>query len=64
MDLSGPAGAGVSAGIVATVGTWWFAMVLKGLKQLPQTTRWGVYALIWLAYFILTTILMRQLGAV
>ena len=52
--------AAIIAGLVATFGLWWFRLVLTGVKKLPKSSRYGVYALIWLAYFILTLIIIGQ----
>ena len=46
--------AALAGALVASLGLWWFRLVMTGVKKLPKTTRYGVYALIWLAYFILT----------
>ncbi len=64
MDLSGPAGAVVSASVIASLGTLWFAYVLKGLKSMAPIKRYGVYAGIWLAYFAAMMVFMRQTGAI
>ncbi|MBB5517540.1 hypothetical protein [Amphiplicatus metriothermophilus] len=56
-------GAAFVAAIVATAGLWWFRLLLKKeVGRLPAATRYGVYALIWLAYFVLTFIIARQVG--
>ena len=55
-------GAFVSAAVVASIGLWWFQYVLKDVRKLQRGMRLGVYALIWLAYFILTIILVAHLG--
>ncbi|WDI32637.1 hypothetical protein PUV54_05435 [Hyphococcus flavus] len=47
----------VSAGI-ATLGLWWFRFILPVIRKQPKNTRYGVYALIWLAYFILSMLLI------
>jgi hypothetical protein len=47
----------LAAAIVATAGVWWFQFVLKKSRGWPPATRYGVYALVWLAYFVLTIIL-------
>ena len=52
----------VAGAVIATLGLWWFRLVLGGIKKLPPTTRYGVYALIWLAYFIATLVLASQTG--
>lgn len=54
-----PAAVAVSA-IIATAGLWWFQYMLKDIRKLPRTTRYGIYAIIWLAYFILVMILAAQ----
>jgi hypothetical protein len=51
-----------SSVIVATLGTVWFAYVLKGLRARPATTRYAIYALIWLAYFVLMNIVITKSG--
>ena len=61
-DLSGPVGATIASAIVAFAGTWWFAYVLKGLKQFNDGQRALVYGAVWLAYFILTQVLIDRLG--
>lgn len=53
------------AGIIATIGLWWFHIMLKGFmaRQAP-VPRYGIYAAIWLAYFVLVLLLAaRQAGA-
>lgn len=52
--------AAIAAVVVASVGLWWFRLVLTGVRKLPKGTRYGIYALIWLAYFILTMVVIRQ----
>lgn len=46
--------------LVASFGLWWFRLVLTGVRKLPKTSRYGVYALVWFAYFILTLIIIGQ----
>ena len=42
------------AALIATAGLWWFRMVLKKwLLSRDKSLRFGLYALIWLAYFVL-----------
>lgn len=54
--------AGVAA-LVATLGLWWFTFVLKETRRLPPATRYGVYALVWLAYFVAVMLLaLRRAG--
>ena len=48
---------------VATMGVLWFAYVLKGLKGLAAGPRTIVYGAVWVAYFLLTTVLVQQFGA-
>ncbi len=53
------------AGIIATIGLWWFRLMLKDFmsRQTP-VVRNGVYVLIWLAYFVLVLLLAaRSSGA-
>lgn len=50
--------AAIPAGIIATLGLWWFHFMMKDfMGRQPRATRWGVYALIWLAYFVLVMLL-------
>jgi hypothetical protein len=49
--------------IVASVGLWWFRLILPVVRRQPKTTRYGVYALVWLAYFILTIMVINRSGA-
>ncbi|MGE0408252.1 MAG: hypothetical protein AB7P23_03195 [Amphiplicatus sp.] len=58
--MTGDWGAAVAAGLVASLGLWWFHFMLKGLKSLPRATRYGVYAGVWLAYFILVMMLASR----
>ena len=50
----------IAAFFVASVGLWWFQLVLRGVKKLSAGRRYGVYVGVWLAYFILTLILIAQ----
>jgi len=63
MDLGGPIGGIISSAIVATLGTWWFAYVLKGLQNLSFQSRMAVYAGIWAAYFFLMMVFIDRLPA-
>ncbi|MEL7485723.1 MAG: hypothetical protein AAGJ87_00750 [Pseudomonadota bacterium] len=55
-----PAGAVAVAALIAAAGTFWFRMVLKNwLLGRDAPFRFGLYALIWLAYFMLVLILVR-----
>ena len=51
-----------TSAIVATAGTAWFAYVLKGIRARPAPTRYAIYALIWLAYFVLMNIVVTKSG--
>lgn len=50
----------VVAFLIASAGLWWFRFMLKDVRKLARPTRLGVYALVWLAYFILVMILAQQ----
>lgn len=50
----------IAAFVVACVGLWWFRLVLSSVRKQPKATRYGIYALVWLAYFILTMIVIGQ----
>ena len=52
--------AALGAALIATFGLWWFRLVLTGVRKLPKSSRYGVYALVWLASFILTLIIIGQ----
>lgn len=52
--------AAFGAALIASLGLWWFRLVLTGVRKLPKSSRYGVYALVWLAYFILTLIIIGQ----
>lgn len=56
-------GAAFVAALIASVGLWWFRVVLPVVRKQPKTTRFGVYALVWLAYFILTIMVINRSGA-
>ncbi|MEO1135573.1 MAG: hypothetical protein AAFW68_03045 [Pseudomonadota bacterium] len=49
--------------LIASVGLWWFRLILPVIRKQPQPTRYGVYAAVWLAYFILTMIVIGRSGA-
>ncbi|MEQ8750723.1 MAG: hypothetical protein RIC52_13210 [Amphiplicatus sp.] len=51
------------AGIIATIGLWWFHLMLKSFmaRQTP-IIRYGVYGAIWLAYFVLVMLLAARQG--
>jgi len=50
----------ITATIISSLGLWWFRLILPGVKKKPKAMRYGVYALIWLAYFILTLVVIGQ----
>jgi len=52
--------AALVAALIASLGLWWFRLILRGVRTLPASSRYGVYALVWLAYFILTLIIIGQ----
>ncbi|WP_428407131.1 hypothetical protein [Hyphococcus sp.] len=54
--------AGIVAALIASAGLWWFRLVLPAVKKQPKTTRFGVYAIVWLAYFILIMIMIGRSG--
>lgn len=54
--------AGVAAIIIASLGLWWFRLIMTGVRKQSKTTRYGIYALVWLAYFILTLVVIGQQG--
>ncbi len=51
------------AALIASAGLWWFRLILPVVKKQPKETRFGVYAIVWLAYFILTMIVIDRSGA-
>lgn len=60
---AGPGAIAVSA-LVASAGLFWFRMILKDVRTQPAATRFGIYVLIWLAYFVLMMMLaVRTAGA-
>ena len=54
--------AAIASAVIATIGLWWFRLVLSSVRKMPKTTRYGVYALVWLAYFVLSMIFIGQAG--
>ncbi len=54
--------AGIAAIIIASFGLWWFRLVMTSVKKQPKATRYGIYALVWLAYFIATLVMIGQSG--
>ena len=54
--------AALVAAAIACVGLWWFRLILPVIKKQPKLTRFGVYAIVWLAYFILTMIMIGRSG--
>ncbi len=55
--------ASIAAAVIASIGLWWFRLVLPVFRKKPKTTRYGIYAFVWLAYFILTVIVITRTGA-
>ena len=55
--------AGLVGGAVASAGLWWFRLMMPVVRRQEKPIRWSVYAAIWLAYFILTIILINRSGA-
>jgi hypothetical protein len=54
--------AGVAA-LIACLGLWWFRLLLPAVRKQPKATRYGVYGLVWLAYFILTMMVIGRSAA-
>ena len=52
--------ASIAAIVIASIGLWWFRLVLPVVRKQEKTMRYGVYALVWLAYFILTLIVITN----
>ncbi len=52
--------AAIAASVIASLGLWWFRLILTRVREAPKATRYGVYALVWLAYFILTMIIITR----
>ena len=53
-------GAGLAAAIVASLGLWWFRLIMKNVREMAPTTRYGIYALIWLAYFVAVMLVIAR----
>lgn len=56
-------GASIAAFAVATIGLWWFRLIMKNVREMPKTTRYGIYALVWLAYFVVVLLLVDRSAA-
>ncbi len=54
--------AGIAAAIIASLGLWWFRLVMASIRKQPKATRYGIYALVWLAYFVVTLVMIGQSG--
>jgi len=52
--------AAIVSAAIASAGLWWFRLVLPVVQKQPKNIRYTVYALIWLAYFILAMILIGR----
>jgi len=50
----------VAAALIASMGVWWFTVVLPAVKNMPKLRRQGIYGALWLAYFILVLIVINQ----
>ncbi len=53
-------GAAIAAAVIATLGLWWFRLILRSVRALPPITRFGIYALIWLAYFVAVMLVITR----
>ncbi len=53
-------GAGIAAAAVATLGLWWFRLIMKNVREMAPATRYGIYALIWLAYFVAVMLVIAR----
>ncbi|MEL6111411.1 MAG: hypothetical protein AAFR20_01280 [Pseudomonadota bacterium] len=51
------------ATLIATVGLWWFDKVLPSVRTQRPPVRLGLYAGIWLAYFVVIMILIDRTAA-
>jgi len=51
------------AAIIASLGLWWFRLVIKKSNNMRPILRNSVYAGLWLAYFILVMMVINQQGA-
>ncbi len=56
-------GAAVAAAVVASLGLWWFRLIMKNVREMEKPTRYGIYALIWLAYFVAVMLVIARGGA-
>lgn len=45
--------------VIATLGLWWFRLIMKNVRTMPKTTRFGIYALVWLAYFVAVVLVVN-----
>ena len=52
--------AAIAAAVIATFGLWWLRVVLPVVKEQPKASRYGIYALVWSAYFVLTMMVIAQ----
>ena len=50
----------ISAAVIASLGLWWFRLIMTAVRKQAKATRYGVYAAVWLAYFILTMVVIGQ----
>ena len=54
--------AGIAAALIASFGLWWLRLVVPVVKKQPKTTRFSIYALVWLAYFITVLVMIGKAG--
>ncbi|GEM_PF-6603177 len=52
--------AAIAAAVIASVGLWWFQLIMVSVRKSPKRTRYAVYAGVWLAYFVLVMIVILQ----
>lgn len=51
------------ATLIATGGLWWFNKMLPSVRTMSAITRYGLYTLIWLAYFIAILMIIQKTGS-
>ncbi|MEM8770082.1 MAG: hypothetical protein AAGD92_00400 [Pseudomonadota bacterium] len=54
--------AAIAAAIVATLGLWWFRLIMSNVRTMPKTPRYGIYALVWLTYFVVVMMFIGLSG--
>ena len=50
----------IAAFVIAGIGLWWFRLVLPVVKTYSRKTRFGIYAFVWGAYFVLAMMLIGR----